>query len=84
MTMRTLLTIEDDWIIESGPRHDGSNKMYHYLLHKHWDTRPGLTVPSPTEYERICVGCKTRVPLHLAGFLILCRWEARDVGSNTG
>ena len=75
MTKHTFMTIDEDWIIESGIMNDGSNRTYHYLLHKHEKERSWITVPNPTDDERICTGCNTRVPPHLAGFLILCRWE---------
>ena len=73
---RTQILIDDEWIIETGSKNDGSNRKYYYLLHKHKSMRTMLTVPAPTEHERICASCNTRVPSHIAGFLMLCRWEA--------
>ena len=79
-----VIPIEDDWYIETGEKLDDSGQMYFYLLHNHDHSgmRPiysidktGITVPDPTERERICAGCNKRVPAHIAGLLMLCRWE---------
>lgn len=81
----TFIPIEDDWIIETGKKNNGSGGTYHYLLHKHHDNdthgtysrsdRSAITIPDPTERQRICAGCNEVVPTHIAGLLILCRWE---------
>ena len=78
----TFIPIEDDWIIETGVKNDDSGRTYHYLLHKHGDGThgtygvAGITIPAATERKRICAGCNKEVPTHIAGLLILCRWEA--------
>ena len=82
----TFIPIEDDWMIETGIKNDDSGRIYHYLLHKHdnaihstYNTMhsiAGITVPDQTESKRICAGRNKEVPAHIAGLLILCRWEA--------
>ena len=76
----TLIPIDDDWYIETGYKHNPGKGRYYYLLHRHGRsnarTKHGLTIPNPDEHSRVCAECHEKVPPHVAGLLILCRWEA--------